>query len=37
VGLQRALHAQRKPTRSVDEDLRRSWARSDVTLKASRF
>ena len=37
VGLQRALRAQRKTTRSVDEDLRRSWARSDVTLKASRF
>jgi len=37
AGLQRALRAQRKTTRSVDEDLRRSWARSDVALQASRF
>lgn len=37
VGLQRALRAQRKATRSVDVDLRRSWARSDVALRASRF
>jgi tetratricopeptide (TPR) repeat protein len=37
VGLQRALRAQRKTTRSVDEDLRQSWVRSDVALHASRF
>jgi tetratricopeptide (TPR) repeat protein len=37
VGLQQALRAQGKATREVDDDLRRSWARSDVTLRASRF
>jgi hypothetical protein len=29
--------ARRKAEREVDDDLRRSWARSDTTLRASRF
>jgi tetratricopeptide (TPR) repeat protein len=37
TGLQRALQGQRKPTISVDEDLRASWARSDTPITASRF
>ena len=37
VGLQQALRAQGKATREVDDDLRRSWSRSDITLRASRF
>jgi len=37
VGLQQALRAQGKAARDVDADLRRSWARSDLTVHASRF
>jgi tetratricopeptide (TPR) repeat protein len=37
VGLQQALRGQGKATREVDDDLRRSWSRSDTTLRASRF
>src|SRR5262249_23127727 len=37
VGLQQTLRAQGKATREVDDDLRRSWGRSDITLRASRF
>jgi tetratricopeptide (TPR) repeat protein len=37
VGLQQALRAQGQTTREVDDDLRRSWARSDITIRASRF
>jgi len=37
IGLQQALRGQGKPTREVDEDLRNSWARADVRIRASRF
>jgi tetratricopeptide (TPR) repeat protein len=37
VGLQQALRGQGKASREVDDDLRRSWARSDTTLRTSRF
>ena len=37
VGLRETLRAQGKATREVDSDLRQSWARSDITLPASRF
>jgi len=37
TGLQLALQGQRKPTASVDEDLRASWVRSDTPIKTSRF
>jgi tetratricopeptide (TPR) repeat protein len=37
VGLQQALNAQGKASRSVDDDLRASWARADTAIRASRF
>jgi hypothetical protein len=37
TGLQQALKAQGKATREVDEDLRNSWARADLQIRASRF
>jgi tetratricopeptide (TPR) repeat protein len=37
VGLQLALKAQGKATRAVDEDVRRSWVRADVPIRASRL
>ena len=37
VGLQQALRGQGKPTRDVDDELRASWVRADVTITASRF
>jgi hypothetical protein len=37
LGLKRALEAQGKSTRSVDDDLRASWTRADKTITASRF
>ena len=37
TGLQQALRGQGKPTREVDEELRKSWARADVKIGASRF
>jgi tetratricopeptide (TPR) repeat protein len=37
TGLQQALEGQGKTTREVDEDLRKSWARADVRISASRF
>ena len=37
VGLQQALRGQGRPTREVDEELRKSWARADVRISASRF
>jgi tetratricopeptide (TPR) repeat protein len=37
VGLQLALKGQGKPTRAVDEDLRASWARADIQIRASRY
>jgi tetratricopeptide (TPR) repeat protein len=36
-GLQQALKAQGRSSSDVDDDLRKSWARSDTTLRASRF
>ncbi len=37
LGLQRALEAQGKPSRDVDEDLIESWLRSDTWLRSSRY
>jgi tetratricopeptide (TPR) repeat protein len=37
AGLQQALKAQRKPTASVDDEVKKSWARADVQLRGSRF
>ena len=37
VGLQQALRGQGKSTRDVDEELRASWARADLQIRASRF
>jgi tetratricopeptide (TPR) repeat protein len=37
VGLQQALKAQGKATASVDDDLRKSWARADVRIPGSRY
>ena len=37
TGLQQALRGQGKSTRDVDEDLRASWARADLQIRASRF
>jgi hypothetical protein len=36
-GLQQALKAQGRSSSIVDDDLRKSWARSDISLHASRF
>ena len=36
-GLQQALKAQGQSTAAVDVDLKASWARADVALRASRF
>ena len=36
-GLKTALEAQGKSSPEVDEDLKASWARSDIWLRASRF
>ena len=36
-GLQTALEAQGKSSPEVDEDLEKSWSRSDIWLRASRF
>jgi tetratricopeptide (TPR) repeat protein len=37
LGLQLALKGQGRTSRTVDEDLRASWARSDTPIRASRF
>ncbi len=37
MGLKQALAAQGRPTREVDADFEKSWARSDTWLRASRF
>jgi tetratricopeptide (TPR) repeat protein len=37
TGLQQALRGQGKPTREVDEELRASWSRADITISATRF
>jgi tetratricopeptide (TPR) repeat protein len=37
LGLQLALKGQGKPSGTVDDDLRASWARSDTPIRASRF
>jgi tetratricopeptide (TPR) repeat protein len=37
VGLQQALRAQGRPSSRVDQDLRASWVRADVQIRASRF
>jgi hypothetical protein len=37
TGLQQALRGQGKSTREVEEDLRNSWARADLQIRASRF
>jgi hypothetical protein len=36
-GLQQALKGQSKPSTAVDSDLKTSWARADIVLRASRF
>ena len=37
TGLRRALEGQGKTTRAVDDELRSSWARADVQIRASRW
>ena len=37
VGLPQALRGQGTATREVDEDLRKSWVRADLQIRASRF
>jgi len=37
LGLSQALAAQGKPTRDVNEEFDRRWARSDTWIRASRF
>jgi tetratricopeptide (TPR) repeat protein len=37
LGLQQALKGQGKTSAAVDDDLRRSWARADTNIRASRF
>lgn len=37
LGLQRAMEAQGRQSTTIDNDLRASWARSDVQIRASRF
>jgi tetratricopeptide (TPR) repeat protein len=37
LGLQLALKGQGKSSTNVDSDLRRSWTRADIPIKASRF
>ena len=37
LGLQQALKAQGKSDPAVDEDLAKSWARSDTWIRSSRF
>jgi tetratricopeptide (TPR) repeat protein len=37
IGLQQALKAQGKADRAVDDDLAKSWSRSDTWIRASRF
>jgi len=37
VGLRQALTALGKPTSAVDPDLKQSWGRADVRIRASRF
>jgi len=37
LGLQQALKGQGKASAAVDDDLRRSWARADTIIRASRF
>ena len=37
LGLQQALKAQGKTDAAVDEDLAKSWARSDTWIRSSRF
>jgi hypothetical protein len=37
IGLRQALAAQGRPTREVDEEFDRAWARSDTWIRASRF
>jgi predicted Zn-dependent protease len=36
-GLAQSLHAQNRPSSSVEESFRKAWMRADVTLTASRF
>jgi len=37
IGLQQALKAQGKTDPAVDDDLAKSWSRSDTWIKSSRF
>ena len=37
LGLQKALAGQGRTSRDVDEDMTRSWSRSDTWIRASRF
>ena len=37
LGLQQALKAQGKSDKAVDDDLAKSWSRSDTWIRSSRF